>query len=903
MAWRGRRRWLLAWLWLLALPAGAAAADAAVWRYGMLAAYPPFQVWPEGGWPGGSDLELLQAAARASGAQLEPVRYTAFDSLLADLRAGRIDVASAMARTPEREPDLVFGPPYAEVEQVLVQRRRDAAVPMSADLGGRRVAVIPGYASAVQVARLFPQAPRVAVADVDAGLRALDEGRADLFIEALPVIAETLDRLHLSDLRLARRVVMGSGALHLAAGRAGAARLTRIADAVMALGPPARQRAVDRWSASAAMHAPVEPGLNDAEMAFLRGLAPLVVAVVDGQAPFSMAAADGTPQGLAVDVLAAALRQLGLPPPRWTLLPADAALKALRGGSADLALGLPEAASRSSGVTFAGPFIEHPLVLVARRDSGVWSLDQMAGLRLAMPALQVPQTLLGARYPRLLPVACSTVADCLDRVQKSEADAMTADIVSLATTMASGAWPRLQIVGTAGELRLERGVALAPDQRQLAPLLQRALDTTDASEMVAIKHRWLERPPPQQLLRMLVLQLAPWVLAAAALLLALWWWHSRGLRREVARTQAARHEAEQKAAVANRFVAFLAHEVRNSLHSVIAGVELLRGEKGVTPAVAEPLGQSARSTLALLNGLLDRERLAAGALTLDPGPARLSAVVRGVLQEMAPAARLAAVELVADAVPGADPLLQIDALRVQQVLRNLLSNAIKYAGPGRVRVMAANFGLPTSTGRCRVQIAVRDHGPGLDADRRATPFLPFQGSPGRPDSAGLGLVLSRDLARAMGGTLTLDAADGGGLLATLAFEAEALPEPAAVPRPVRRRVLLVEDAEVYAMVLQRALEDAGWDVVLAGHVAAARQRLVQGRFDLVLTDLYLPDGNARDVLAATHGQPHLLRVVMTADVDAQALTVAGADAVLAKSADVTLFVTRLLARLAAGQPG
>jgi len=511
----------------------------------------------------------------------------------------------------------------------------------------------------------------------------------------------------------------------------------------------------------------------------------------------------------------------------------------------------------------------------------------------------VPQTLLLSRFPRVLPVACTTIVDCLRRVERGEADAAAADVVSLALVLGGGGHGDLQIVGTAGDLRHARGVAISPAQRPLVPLLQRALDVTVAADLPGLKRHWLERPPPRKLMTAVLRRVAPWVLAGAALLALLWWWHSAGLRAEVARTQAARREAERAAAASNRFITFLAHEVRNSLHSVIAAAELLRGEKGVAPTVAEPLGHSARATLALLNGLLDRERLAAGALTLDPAPARLGHLVRAVLQEMAPAARLA--DVTVRLLPSPDPLLRLDALRVQQVVRNLLSNAIKYAGPGEVLLAwQIDFdGVDAIEGRCRVTLTLRDHGPGLTDAQRESLFQPYRSGaePDRADSAGLGLVLSRDLARAHGGDLALVGPPGGGVEARFSLMADGLAEPAAATEPAAplapRRALVVEDAEVYALMLQRALESAGWSAECVGTVVEARARLAAAPFELLLTDLHLPDGGAAEVLEAAV-RPGLWRVVMSAELDVQAREIAGADAVLAKQADVQAFIARVL---------
>jgi len=890
-------------------PAGVAAPET-VWRYGMLASYPPYQLWPEGGWPGGADLDLLREAAARAGGQIEPVRYDQFDQLLDDLRAGRIDVASAMGRTPERERELVFGPTYAEIDQVLVLRQRDGDVPLGADLGGRRIAVVSGYASETQVARLFPLADRVPSPDIATALRSLLEGRADVFIEAAPAVREVLDRLDFRDLRIARRVVLGSGELHLAAGVARAHQLAPLAQALDTIPAPDRRAAVARWSAVATAVDLEPPRVDPAARAWLDALPPLSVAVVDRQAPFSMAGDEGQPQGFSVDVLAAALRELGLfERTAWTLMGADAALAALSEGRADLALGLPEAASRHRGIGFAGPFIEHPLSLTARRETGIWSLEQMAGMRLALPRQQVPQTLLMARYPQIEVQTCPDLPACLTMVDRGRADAVAADVVSTALALGTGRWPRLHMVGNAGELRHERGVAISPGLRPLAPLLQQALTGLESTEMPAIKQRWFKRPPPGVLAAALLRRYGPWALAGLIGLLALWAWHARRLRAEVGRTVAARQQAEGAAAAARRFTAFLAHEVRNSLHSVIAGTHLLRTERLPAPAVSASLEQSARATLSLLNDLLDRERLSAGGLTLDLGPTRLNDLVAPVVQEMSPAAGLAGVQLQWLPPRDADPTLMLDTLRVQQVLRNLLANAIRHAGPGRVDVRAQWQPAAATEPTGRLVLTVRDHGPGLSPEQRATLFERFQpGGTAGHGGSGLGLSLSRELARVMGGELVLESPADGGVLARLTLPAApavpARPEAAADAKhppdgPAgSRRVLVVEDAEVYALLLQRALADAGWQVRRAGSVAEACGHLSDEPVDLLLTDLELPDGDARRLLASSGGRARH-RVVMSADLDDDVRAIPGADAVVAKSADVTWLVRRVTAGMPA----
>jgi two-component system, NarL family, sensor histidine kinase EvgS len=386
------------------------------------------------------------------------------------------------------------------------------------------------------------------------------------------------------------------------------------------------------------------------------------------------------------------------------------------------------------------------------------------------------------------------------------------------------------------------------------------------------------------------------------LLAALWWWHSRRLHAEVRRRLQAQQAAERVGVEKARFATFLAHEVRNSLHAVIAGGELARQlpaahqaqpDSGATTRTAE----AARSTLRLLNNLIDRDRLDAGRLRLHAEPARLGPLVQAVVDEMAPAAELAGLGLHVQ-LPPADPVRRLDPLRLQQVLRNVLANAVKYSRQGTVEVeVLAPAGAPEA-----LAIEVRDRGCGVDAAEVPGLFEPYAAAHRNADSAGLGLPISRELARLMGGELTLAPREGGGAVARFTLRAEVLPEaPAAAgaAAALRLRVLVVEDAEVFGLLVAHAFEMRGHVVQVVGSLASARQRLAEGGVDLLLSDLHLPDGSGADLLAWVRHelappQPRLL--AMTADRDTAAAALEGelVLAVLEKTGDAAGLVDRAL---------
>jgi two-component system sensor histidine kinase EvgS len=928
----GRRAWAAACLLvagLVLVGVGVRAEpDAQVLRYGVLAELPPFQLWPAGAEPGGADLALVRELAARLQLQVRPVRYASYRALEADLRAGLIDIASAVGRSGAQaegsRPDaLAFTVPYWTVRRALVTRRDAPSAALTPDLAGRIVAVVMAQPSEDDADRLFPLATRTIVQTAHQGLSEVATGRADVALEALPVVQELIrQHAELGALHVARAMELPSGALRLALPVARQALAQRLSQEIEALGPRAVDVLVRRWSAAPPPASATAFAPDAHERTLLAGAPAPVVAVLGSHRPFAFMTADGTPAGLSVDMLRALLDRLGWAPKAWRAFEPEALAQALRRGEVDWVVGLDESAQFDDVLRFVGPFFEQPVMIIGRRDAVLLDLAQLNGRRLALPPTHFARVWLDARHPSIELVPCAQLAACVDAVEAGQADATLADVIGAATLLADRPRAAVQMMGAVPELRAQLSVALSTRHAALAPLVQRALDATVAEDLPRLKQRWFSPPTPDTVLREATLRWAPPAAAVLLLLLGLWWWHSRRLRREVRRRQHAQALAERASQASGRFITFLAHEVRNSLHSVIAGTELLYWARDIQPSVAAGLRESARSTLTLLNNLLDRDRLEAGRLALHLESAHLDPVLRSVALEMGPAAQSRQLSL--RYRPAAwDPLLRMDALRVQQVVRNLVANAIKYCDRGEITIEShcdrpPGLPLPAGTpgagepGACAVRIVVRDQGPGMTAEDQAHLFEPFfvggeRGALGA--RTGLGLVLSRDIARLMGGDLTVQSTCGVGTAITMAWTADVEAEPEADaardPPPgggAARRVLVVEDAEVYAMLLEHALTVQGCRVTVTGSVDAAEDALQRETFDLVLTDLHLVDGGAPRVITAVNaasaaGAPMPALVVMSAelgDADMQALRDAGADLVLAKASDATLFVRQLL---------
>jgi two-component system, OmpR family, sensor kinase len=231
-----------------------------------------------------------------------------------------------------------------------------------------------------------------------------------------------------------------------------------------------------------------------------------------------------------------------------------------------------------------------------------------------------------------------------------------------------------------------------------------------------------------------------------------------------------RRVAELTEAVAARdtFIAVAAHELRNPMTPIIGHIELLlsRVRAGRCPSEQveqqlERIQHTVSRYMKRTSILLDISRITSGNPQLEAEPFDLATLLREVADEFADAAQRVGVAITVtapDSLPGT-----WDRLAMEQIVDNLISNALKYGGRTPIELSA-------NAGGGRVHVQVRDHGSGIPAAERARVFGRFERAVGegeRRSGFGVGLWLVRQLAEAMGGTISLDDAPGGGALFTV----------------------------------------------------------------------------------------------------------------------------------------
>lgn len=231
------------------------------------------------------------------------------------------------------------------------------------------------------------------------------------------------------------------------------------------------------------------------------------------------------------------------------------------------------------------------------------------------------------------------------------------------------------------------------------------------------------------------------------------------------RLQALRQEPAEGES-ASRLVAHVSHELRNPLNGVLGMIGLLRASE-LNPAQRRQLelaDSSARTALTLCNDLLDLAKVDAGRLELAPAPCQVMQVLDEVVQLHMPRAQTKGLQLRLEVGPELTRPLQLDRLRLQQVVVNLLSNAIKFTQRGEVLLGATWQATERDQGVLKVEVV--DTGVGIAAQDQDRLFREFtqlgSDAKARQDGSGLGLALSRKLVVSMGGRISHRSEPGKG---------------------------------------------------------------------------------------------------------------------------------------------
>ena len=378
-----------------------------------------------------------------------------------------------------------------------------------------------------------------------------------------------------------------------------------------------------------------------------------------------------------------------------------------------------------------------------------------------------------------------------------------------------------------------------------------------------------------------------------------------GLSTDVTELHRLKEQADAASQAKSNFLSNMSHEIRTPMNSIIGMAHLAL--KSVTDArqrdYLQKIYHSGQHLLGLINDILDFSKIEAGKLELEVRQFRLDTLLANISSQLAEAAAAKRLQLHFEIARDLPQRWCGDALRLEQVLLNLASNAIKFSDHGNVVV---RVGMAEEGGhQAMLRFEVQDSGIGMSQEEVAQLFRSFHqadtSTTRKYGGSGLGLVISKQLAELMGGTVGVHSQPGLGstfwFTARLDRYAGAPEDSAGDNEPplldvIRgASILLVEDNVFSQQVGCELLEDAGAIVRVANNGREALELLSRQSYDCVLMDVQMPEMDGFEATRRIRADPllaGLLVIAMTANAGSE-------DRVRCLEAGMDEFVTKPIA--------
>ncbi|MGE0086231.1 MAG: CHASE2 domain-containing protein [Desulfococcaceae bacterium] len=356
-------------------------------------------------------------------------------------------------------------------------------------------------------------------------------------------------------------------------------------------------------------------------------------------------------------------------------------------------------------------------------------------------------------------------------------------------------------------------------------------------------------------------------------------------QKEREKAEKERELAEVASKAKSRFLADMSHEIRTPMNAILGFAELLE-EEIYEPRPRQYLAAiraGSRSLLSMINDILDLSKIESGKFSLEPVPADLRLILAETELIFSQKTAARGLNFYTEIDPDIPEILILDEIRIRQILINLIGNAVKFTDKGYVKVAVRIYNpfgnKGDSTG---LMFSVEDTGIGIPAKEHERIFEPFEQqemhSHAKYGGTGLGLPITRQLVRMMGGEILVNSSPGQGSVfyfilkdvkssESILFRKSEKPASAGNIRFGKACILIAEHIEINRKLLKEYLKDCPFRFLEAENGEDALKLAIENLPDLILMDMRMPvkDGfEAAKIIKSDEALKHIPLIAMTA---------------------------------------
>ena len=827
----------------------------------------PFDYSVEGK-PMGLSIEYADLLAQKLGISLEYINGHTWNELYEMGLNKEIDLFPCIWKTEERQSLFLFTSSYFHNPMVLVTRTFDNPITNIADLKGKKMAYVKGYASGSLLRKTYPDLEMIEVSSSLEALLLVNIGKADAFVDSLGLVSYQLNKHVLTGLKIISRVELpeskGLNNFYMAVRNDWPLLQSILEKTLSTITDQQRLQLHGHWIVKEGSEPKLEFILSASEKKWLQNYGVVKVGVDKAWAPLEFLDWSDNHSGVTADYTANFFKLLGHDYELMTHSNRVEMNSKIVDGQLDIIPAIIPSEELSQYLNFTKPYLDLPIVLANRKGQAIIAdFDVLNGRTIGFVKGQGIGEMILKDWPDLNSRYYSSVPEALIALDKGDLFSFVGDIASLSYYAQKLELDAIQISGTTKH-RLLLAMGVRKDLPELSAILNRYIDSIDDQARKGIKHRWMNLHVEgssglASYWKPVVFGIALLVLIFFVIILS----NKRLIRLNIELEKAhkisvmAKNEADAANRSKSEFLANMSHEIRTPMNGVIGAVSLLE-DGTLDEEQAELCGiisNSAESLLVILNDILDLSKLEAGKMVFEHIKVDMKALCEQAFRLLKSNADAKNLDYTFKFSSEVGNNFICDPTRLRQVIVNVLSNAIKFTEAGSVFFEVNVTASGINKGHFEIQIS--DTGLGISQQDQERIYKNFEQADSSTTRAfggtGLGLAISKFMVEELLGEISFDSVLDEGTIFKIKLDLPQSLEPikevamnhAKLEREIK--ILLCEDNESNAILITKSLKLLGCEVVLVQDGLEALNLLRGETYDLVFMDLQLPSLSGLDV--------------------------------------------------------